>query len=188
VGRGGDVSSRPASEIRFHLGGAQSLRISLPALRTISAYRQRLPCMREAGGQLFGTVSEDEVLIVEASKPARRDERGRYHFRSHPETARAAIASAHAKNLLFLGEWHTHAERTPRPSHSDWDAMAQITKRSKLNTSRLILLIQGIDNLAAFILPSSASWVAFEALVPLAVDCPDRGDPSEADTSKRPRV
>jgi integrative and conjugative element protein (TIGR02256 family) len=153
--------------VHFLLYDAQSLRVSASALQTISRYRQRLPWLREAGGQLFGMVTEGEVLIVEASRPSRRDERGRYHFRSHPETARAAIASAHARGLLFLGEWHTHAERTPQPSCSDWQAIVQITKKSKLNTSKLILLIQGIDNLGAFILSSLGSRRGFEPLVQL---------------------
>lgn len=162
---------RPAEEIHYTLGGGQFLRISAATLRAINAYCQRLPWKREAGGQLFGRVSADEVLVEEASRPSLRDERGRYYFRSHPETAKVAIASAHARGLLFLGEWHTHAESIPKPSWSDWEAIAAITKRSALNTSRLILLIRGTAplpaGLGAFHLPSQSNWrrPIFESLL-----------------------
>jgi len=158
------------TEIRYVLGGNQSLRVSPAALKTIDEFRQRLCSRAEAGGQLFGSVSADEVSIELASRPTFRDERGRYHFRSHPMTAKAAIANAHACGLLFLGEWHTHAERIPRPSSSDWDAIVAITKRSKLNTSRLILLIRGTATLpiglGAFVLPIQINErdPSFEAL------------------------
>ncbi len=164
---------KPPQEIDYILGGGQSLRVGSTTLRTINAYCQRLPWKSEAGGQLFGRVGVDEVLVEEASRPSRRDERGRYHFRSHPETAKAAIASAHARGLLFLGEWHTHAERIPHPSWSDWEAIAEITKRSRLNTSRLVLLIRGTAalplGLGAFLLPPQRNWRRFPVFETLPV-------------------
>jgi integrative and conjugative element protein (TIGR02256 family) len=136
-------------DLWFELAKPQSLCVTSNALRTMHAYRQTLPWKLEAGGQLFGTVSQNEVIVHKASKPHRRDDRGRYHFRSHPDTARRAIADAHAMGYLFLGEWHTHAEGVPRPSYSDLDAVRQIFGRSTLNVSRLVLLIRGTVGLPA---------------------------------------
>jgi integrative and conjugative element protein (TIGR02256 family) len=145
----------------FSLNTSQRLLIAASVLKTFDVYRQTLPWKREAGGQLFGIVTDEKVIVYEASRPHRRDERGRYHFRSHPETARIAIAAAHAKGLLFLGEWHTHAEGKPRPSWEDIQAMRTITARSKLNTSGSLLLIRGTSpvptGLGAFLFAEAAA-------------------------------
>jgi integrative and conjugative element protein (TIGR02256 family) len=165
------------SDLRFELGGGQSLRIDSEVLKTLDRYRQTLPWKKEAGGQLFGTVETAEVAILHASIPHRRDERGRYHFRSHPETARHAIAAAHARGELFLGEWHTHAQAIPRPSPDDLQAMYAISRRSQINTSRLLLLIRGTAELRvglrAFLVaqPSRCGLGAdVPGLVPLAME------------------
>jgi integrative and conjugative element protein (TIGR02256 family) len=126
------------------------------------AYRQRFPWQSEAGGQLFGTVSDAEVVIAAASKPSRRDDRGRTYFRTHPTTAKAAIAAAHGMGLLLLGEWHTHAERAPEPSMSDLLAIRDIMSRSKLNTSSIFVLIRGTAELpvglAVFLVAPGSGW------------------------------
>lgn len=163
--------------VRFQIDGGQFVRIAPQVLITLDRYRQTLPWKKEAGGQLFGTVSATEVLLLHASVPHRRDERGRYHFRTHPETARHAIAMAHARGLLFLGEWHTHAEAIPRPSNDDIQAMYTITNLSKTNTSRLLLLIRGTTKsqigLAAFLVarPSQRGLrINAQGLVPLVME------------------
>lgn len=75
--------------------------------------------------------------------PYLSDEKARYFFRSNPHRAQAAIQRFARRGLLYLGEWHTHAEPKPSPSFSDEDAMRTIFARSHLNTTALLLLIIG---------------------------------------------
>lgn len=122
----------------------QCLRIEPSVLRHIRRHRQVQQSSPEAGGQLFGRVTDTLVSITHAAGPRAGDERGRFTFRSDPETAQADIGRFARRGLLYLGEWHTHAEAIPRPSGSDEHAMRQIYARSRLNTAALLLVIIGL--------------------------------------------
>ncbi|MGA7998426.1 MAG: hypothetical protein WCA28_26485 [Bradyrhizobium sp.] len=50
---------------------------------TFDAHRQRRLYQREAGGQLFARVWDDEWEIVSATGPRSRDRRGRFSFWPH---------------------------------------------------------------------------------------------------------
>lgn len=84
--------------------------------------------------------------MVVATGPYRGDERGRYHYRSNPKAAQKMIERQSRDGLLYLGEWHTHAEDFPSASTSDLDAMNKLLWRSKLNVSEMLMLIVGQSN------------------------------------------
>jgi integrative and conjugative element protein (TIGR02256 family) len=109
-------------------------------------FRQKGRYAREAGGQLFGFVTDECVNVTKAVGPSSWDERGLFSFRSDPNVAQKAIQRQHKRGLLYLGEWHTHAELIPRPSPSDLHAMQQLMKRSHLNTRALLLVILGLGH------------------------------------------
>ena len=64
-------------------------------------------------------------------------------YRSNPQSAQAAISQSAKVGLLYLGEWHTHAEDEPELSGSDEDAITTLRARLKLNASAVVLLIVG---------------------------------------------
>lgn len=130
----------------------QSLRFELAVLKHVGKHRQMTTASTEAGGQLFGRVSEEEVRVLSATGPYHGDERSRYLYRSNPRAAQRAVAK-HAKGgLLYLGEWHTHAEDYPITSKLDMNVMRRLLARSKLNVNALLMLIVGrrggLDGLA----------------------------------------
>jgi integrative and conjugative element protein (TIGR02256 family) len=132
------------SPVVGHLNGvAQSMYIHGEALVHVTRHQQRGAWATEAGGQLFGSVSEEAVRIVAATGPYMGDERSRYRYRSNPQSAQAAISRSAKVGLLYLGEWHTHAEDEPELSGSDEDAITTLRARSKLNASAVVLLIVG---------------------------------------------
>ena len=110
----------------------QCLRIEPSVLRHIRRHRQVQRTSPEAGGQLFGRVSDDLVTVTHVAGPRAADERNRFTFRSDPVRAQADIERFARRGLLYLGEWHTHAEAIPHPSGSDEHAMQQIYARSDL--------------------------------------------------------
>jgi integrative and conjugative element protein (TIGR02256 family) len=129
---------------RSILGASQCLRIEPRVLRHVRKYRQSLPTKPEAGGQLFGTVTDSLVRISAVSGPHRSDQRSRYAFRSNPHAAQESIEAQAERGLLYLGEWHTHAENVPHPSASDSSALRAILEKSRLNTNALVLVIVGL--------------------------------------------
>ena len=106
-------------------------------------HRQRGAPDLEAGGQLFGTVDDRAVRLIDASGPGSGDERGRTHFRSCPVRAQRAIERRARRGLLYLGEWHTHPEVVPRPSPQDRLAMSSLLRDSRPNTDPLLMVIVG---------------------------------------------
>jgi integrative and conjugative element protein (TIGR02256 family) len=121
----------------------QTIRLEPAVLEYVYKHRQLNSSSTEAGGQLFGIVSADEIRVVLATGPYRGDERGRYDYRSNPMAAQKAVERQAKAGLLYLGEWHTHAEDRPSASGSDMDAMRRLLVRSKLNVNALLMLIVG---------------------------------------------
>lgn len=122
---------------------SQRLCIMQSALRHVQRFRQSILWTSEAGGQLFGTINADQVCVSEASGPYGGDERSRYHYRSNPASAQRAIDERHKRGLLYLGEWHTHAEDHPSASSLDDDAMSRLIASSQLNSNSLLMMIVG---------------------------------------------
>ncbi|HZL51466.1 MAG TPA: Mov34/MPN/PAD-1 family protein [Terracidiphilus sp.] len=137
----------------------QPIEIGAHVIASVWKHRQTTPWAQEAGGQLFGSVSDQTVVVSRASGPYPKDERTRFGYRSDPIAAQEAIDNCSMAGMLYLGEWHTHAEDRPHPSPHDSIAMRQIVQRSTLNSSVLLLLIVGRRkesiSLAMF------SWSAF---------------------------
>lgn len=134
----------PKRSIIGHLADtSQALSIARLALQHVSRHRQLTPWATEAGGQLFGTLNAEQVCVIEASGPYAGDERSRYRYRSNPVAAQRAIEDRHKRGLLYLGEWHTHAEDYPSASGLDDDAMRRLIASSQLNSNALLLMIVG---------------------------------------------
>ena len=124
-------------------GVGQRLQICPEAYAHVSGYRQTSARASEAGGQLFGTLTPELISVKIATGPYARDERSRYRYRSDPAAAQRAIRQQSDAGLLYLGEWHTHAEDCPSLSELDDVAMHQIIQRSRLNSNALLMLIVG---------------------------------------------
>lgn len=130
----------------------QRVELSTDALTHMHGYRQTSSRATEAGGQLFGVITPELIHVSKATGPYPADERSRYRYRSNPAAAQRAIQEQSQAGLLYLGEWHTHAEDRPDASGLDDDAMRLLLARSQLNSNALLMLIVGrktrIDSLA----------------------------------------
>lgn len=135
-------ADHPAIEGRLD-GVAQRVQLSPEVLAHVRRYRQMTARATEAGGQLFGTITPELITVSKATGPYPGDERSRYRYRSKPAAAQRAICQESEAGLLFLGEWHTHAEDAPDASGLDDDAMRLILEMSKLNSNALLMLIVG---------------------------------------------
>lgn len=146
----------------------QQVVIGPAALAHMSRHRQRHWFANEAGGQLFGSISSKEVVISKATGPYRGDERRRFSYRSNPRSAQKAIDENAVSGLVYLGEWHTHPERSPIASALDHATILALHGKSTLRVNSLIMLIQGSDpgvsGLAIYSVGGSgvARWSLFE--------------------------
>lgn len=113
------------------------------ALEHMARYRQMSWYSREAGGQLFGTVTADKVVVLTAMGPYRGDQRWRTSYRSNPAAAQRAIDQQAREGHLYLGEWHTHPEDHPMASGADFEAMAKLLRASRTRLANLLMVIQG---------------------------------------------
>ncbi|MFO1387993.1 Mov34/MPN/PAD-1 family protein [Cellvibrio sp.] len=125
----------------------QSVSIQAQVIKYLSQHRQLHARSLEAGGQLFGVVDPDSIIITCATGPYSKDDRGPRHYRSDAMSAQSEIKQQAKFGNVYLGEWHTHAEKVPRASGHDIDAMRRLMKSSNLATNGLLMVIlgQGLD-------------------------------------------
>lgn len=123
--------------------GTISVLIRAAALATFDAHRQRRFYQREAGGQLFARVRENNWEIVTASGPRSRDRRGRFSFWPHRASEQQEIFDHHSKGLDYIGDWHTHPEDTPTPSPDDLTSIADVVRLSNHHLPGFLLIIVG---------------------------------------------
>jgi len=101
----------------------------------------------EAGGQLFGNVSESGLEISKVTGPYKSDWRTPLGYRSDPRVAQRAIVQMHKLGLTYLGEWHTHRQEIPRPSSVDWETISRTAQKSELRSGAILLLVRGFGAL-----------------------------------------
>ena len=101
----------------------------------------------EAGGQLFGRITDGSICVEEATGPRVNEVRSRYSYRPNRSQEQAEIDDFFRRDLMFLGDWHTHPESKPKPSGTDLGSMQDCFARSRHNLSAFLLLIVGTGSL-----------------------------------------
>ena len=85
----------------------------------------------ESGGVLLGTVHEKGLLVTLATKPTGLDRQLRYLFERLPFGHRA-VARRYWRSsggvTRYIGEWHTHPQDIPVPSHIDLNEWTKLAK------------------------------------------------------------
>lgn len=130
------------SHLSFSIGPI-IVRITSQALATFGAHRQRRCFQREAGGQLFARIRENNWEIVIATGPRARDRRGRFSFWPHRASEQDEIFRHHALGLDYVGDWHTHPQDVPNPSPDDLISIAEVVRKSTHHLPGFLLIIVG---------------------------------------------
>lgn len=130
--------------ISYPIGTAgQLLVFSDDVLKHFDAHRQLRLLQREAGGQLFASLTDELVLVEAATGPRPTDRRGWTHYHPDRVAEQAEIEEHHTRGLHFIGDWHTHPEDVPGPSHRDLASMSDCFSRSKHALRAFVLAIVG---------------------------------------------
>jgi integrative and conjugative element protein (TIGR02256 family) len=132
------------SVITFDVGApSRYLILESSVVRHLESHRQLATEDREAGGQLFATFSDGDVIIREASGPRPTDHRTRTSYCADRKAEQNEILERHERGLHYVGDWHTHPSRTPRPSHLDYLSIRETFRRSTHRLDGFILMVVG---------------------------------------------
>jgi integrative and conjugative element protein (TIGR02256 family) len=123
--------------------GGPALILSDPALATFDRYRQLSPRAKEAGGQLFAQFDGADSILLEATHPKWLDRRSRNGFVPNRRMQQREIRERYARGLHFVGDWHTHPEPIPRPSHDDIYGMIECFGHSVHDLRAFVMVIAG---------------------------------------------
>ena len=127
------------------------IEIELAAWKTLRLYRQHAEDAAEGGGVILGARRGPHYQVVAVTEPQKADKRGRFFFvrngRAHRRLARQAWAESGRANG-YLGEWHSHAEPSPTPSHTDTAGWRKLAKQLR---EPLVHVIVGTHDIAAWL-------------------------------------
>lgn len=140
------------------------LHFSDQVLKTFNDYIQSKSTDSEAGGLLLGTVHGDNILVSEATTPTEWDERLRYFFERMPfGHSEIALARWQASQgfTRYLGEWHTHPEELPQPSHLDRSEWSRLSA-SRKDGRPMLAVIVGQRNLRVELIAIKGLGIALQ--------------------------
>lgn len=115
-------------------------------LERIQPFRQRERAAPESGGILLGYRRGAHLHVVDATIPGQEDRGTRVSFRRSANGHREqALAGWHRSDhtLDYVGEWHTHPERAPSPSGTDYRAWGELLAARP--GQPLVFMILGIE-------------------------------------------
>lgn len=124
-------------------GSGQQLVLDASVLSHFQSWQQLRPGMSEAGGQLFGAISETCVTVTKATGPRPSDRRGPFYFIADRLAERSEIRAMHKSGLHYFGDWHTHPQAYPTPSTTDLESMSDLFVRSKHQLNAFVMIIVG---------------------------------------------
>lgn len=122
---------------------AQEIVLRPAVIAHMHRYRQTNWWKREAGGQLFASLTDTVLDVSVATGPYRNDFRSRFGYRSAPAVAQREIVKQREHGLYYCGDWHTHPQAFPAASGEDFETIAKLQARSDLRLGAVLMVILG---------------------------------------------
>jgi integrative and conjugative element protein (TIGR02256 family) len=97
----------------------------------------------ERGGQLFGEVHTNRVIVTEATGARPGDKATPSSFVIDRRAAQREIDIRYRRGIHFLGDWHTHPVPCPSPSGRDLRSMHELFRTSRHELQASLMLIVG---------------------------------------------
>lgn len=140
----------------FQLAAGKGLiAIGVEAMSAMLTYIQTGLSAPESGGVLIGRKLKDspDWVIDKVSTPQDSDMRKRFWFFRSKNPHQKAIDTAWKESggtLGYLGEWHTHPEPHPSPSHIDCEHWIKSMQTFRFDGDTLFFAILGTESLSVF--------------------------------------
>lgn len=136
--------------VEYSLGSSrQRLVLGDAALNYMNRHQQKRWWQREAGGQLFARFHDEHLIVEEATGPRSGDKRSRISYIPHPAAEQREIDKRFGLGLHYVGDWHTHPEKFPVPSASDFVSIRNCFMKSRHDLNAFLLVIVGLAPLPA---------------------------------------
>lgn len=130
--------------IEYEVGASrQVLAFTQAVLDRFHRYRQVRLWQKEAGGQLFAELESSRIVVIEATGPRRTDRRTRTTYVPDRAAEQREIVDMRTKGLHYVGDWHTHPEKSPAPSWPDETSIADCFANSTHNLNAFVLVVVG---------------------------------------------
>lgn len=126
-----------------------TISLSDNALNILNQYRQVGRNSFESGGIILGQVENGKVYVTKLSIPNQLDKANKTYFERHQLPAQLIINHEFHNSdgkTIYLGEWHTHPELHPTPSHMDIKMLQKQFEMNTINIDCIFLIIQGISH------------------------------------------
>lgn len=110
----------------------------------------------ESGGIIAGQLNpaENQVIATDITEPCMKDKRTAFSFKrsesGHQEIMDRLWESSNNKKT-YLGEWHTHNQKSPCPSYIDIRNWIRISRRRQ-NSRWLFFIIIGTEEIGVWTL------------------------------------
>ena len=97
----------------------------------------------ETGGVLVGNLdaNNNTMQIVHASGPGPDSQRTASRFERDVEYCQNFVNQHAARQLLYLGEWHSHPNNNNKPSGTDIESLSAISTQKEYLTTRPLMII-----------------------------------------------
>lgn len=121
--------------------------VTSAVLRQVNRHRQGTLEKHEAGGILLGARRGRHIDITLATTPKHGDRRSRASFHRLSQFHQSFAIRAWrrlGRKLDYVGEWHTHPEHNPSPSHIDRAEWAKLIRSHRRDLVFMILGISGV--------------------------------------------
>lgn len=130
--------------LRYPVGeSGEEIHFADLVLAHFARYRQTQLWHKEAGGQLFASINGADIVVCEATGPRSTDKRGRFFYEPDMASEQSEIEDMFSRGLHYVGDWHTHPERFPKPSRQDMTTMESRVKLSRHHFAGFIFVIVG---------------------------------------------
>lgn len=111
-------------------------------------YTQNSSKTSESGGILMGKrLLNGNIIVTDFTIPQSGDISGRFYFKKNKKIHQQLsdrIWEESLGNIIYVGEWHTHPEKIPRPSSVDLRGW-YLSTRDQIDSKNYIFLIVGIN-------------------------------------------
>lgn len=132
----------------YKLSKEKTIVLSSNVKEKFEKYRKSLP-RKESGGILLGRIClNDFIIIEEITEPSKKDIASFFSFKRDKKTAQEIINETWKGSrgeVIYLGEWHTHNEASPKPSNVDRKMIKDLLIESKMEINFLITIIVGME-------------------------------------------
>ncbi len=135
-----------AARLTFSRAGAGRFQLGPAAIMVMSCYVQDVPEKTEAGGVLLGRhlLGTSDVIVDCVTDPMGGDRRSRFRFFRARKPHQEAVDQAWRRSggtCVYLGEWHTHPEPHPSPSHIDWKNWQLKLRHNKFGSPLFFVIV-----------------------------------------------